>query len=102
MVVLFFSALFQVSEILRFFRSHAHYRNFIYNVECISSFLAVTGKKTEGLHTCKKTVFSSYSYLISKKQKWWKPFFKTFLVLLTEFLIVQTKKAEIIYKMIGL
>lgn len=51
MVVLFFSALFQVLEKLRFFRIHSHYRNFIYNVECMYSFLAVTVKKTEGLRT---------------------------------------------------
>lgn len=49
--MLFFFALFHMLEILRFFKSHGHYRNFIYNVECISSFLAVTGKKIEGLHT---------------------------------------------------
>lgn len=35
------------------------------------------------------------------KQKWWKRLFKTFLVLLTDFLIVQSKKAAIIYKTIG-
>lgn len=49
MVVLFFSALFQMLEILRYFRSHGQYRNFIYSFECISPLLAVTGKKIEGL-----------------------------------------------------
>lgn len=43
-----------------------------------------------------KTVCSSYSYLFSEKQKW-----STFLDLLMDFLIVQTKKPAIIYKKIG-
>lgn len=51
MVVLFLSALFQELEILRYFRNHGHQRNFIYNIESIYSFLAVTDKMSKGVHS---------------------------------------------------
>jgi len=43
-------------EILRFFRNYGHYRNFKYNVEYISSFLAHWEKDRGSAHRCKNTV----------------------------------------------